>query len=526
MTVLEEMKKPSKYQTLSFPARSKSNAFFMLVTAFALMGLVLIGTFLLFVDFQDWFFEIERPYLIPWVLATGLVIIAPSAYLLYRKEFSLAHPIVFSTITYFFPIFFLGGLSLAFGLSNHYFLNYVTDPAYNFPLTFFYVMIGFAGLSLGFFISYGKRIGNFFANWLPNWQFKPAEVVLPSLFFLGLGIFLNLLALDIGQIGYQRSGLVIGITGSLNYYLTMITPASAFLLWLAFFKFEKWNAYHLIIAITQVFIAVFMLVLLGGRSSLLVSLMLVVLAYTMAGRKFRLQHLTIIGVILPLFLIFGIIYGTTFRNLKSNDERVSIEQYGEIALETVGNITETDFSKQLITVFELLAERLEIVSSLGVVVANYEQMQPYEASYGLENNIWTYTWTAFIPRFLWQDKPIIADNYSYNELYFDHGGYGLAITAMGDLLRNFGPVGIPLGMIILGFSLRIFYAMFVEDLPFSIWRYTLYLTVLAKISYDSFYGEIFPTVIRVAVIIFIQLFILKVAVYALRDRGKMRMREN
>ena len=72
----------------------------------------------------------------------------------------------------------------------------------------------------------------------------------------------------------------------------------------------------------------------------------------------------------------------------------------------------------------------------------------------------------------------------------------------------------------------VFYAMFVEELPFSIWRYTLYLTVLAKISYDSFYGEIFPTVIRVAVIIFIQLFILKVAVYALRDRGKMRMREN
>ena len=241
-----------------------------------------------------------------------------------------------------------------------------------------------------------------------------------------------------------------------------------------------------------------------------------VFAFAMTGGKFRLKHLTLLGIALPIFLLFGMIYGTTFRSLKTNDDRVSVEQYVTIALETVENITEKDWSKQAADSLEVLAERLEIVSSLGVVVANYEQMQSYEAEYGLENNIWTYTWTAFIPRFLWKDKPLIADNYSYNELYFDHGGFGLAITAMGDLLRNFGPLGVPLGMILLGFSLRILYALFVEGLPFSIWRSTIYLTVLAKISYDSFYGEIFPTVIRVAVVIFIQLFILKIIIYALR----------
>ena len=488
----------------------------MLLPSMILMSAVLLGLVLLFVDFEFWLSKIERPYLIPWVLATGLVIAAPSAYLIYRKEFSLTHPLVFATFTYFFPIFFLGGWSLTLGLSNYFYLNYVSDPEYNFPLTFIYVILGFGGLSVGFFIPHGRKIGNYLGKWLPDWKFKPSEVVIPSLFFLVTGILTSLLALELGQIGYQGTEVILGITGSLYYYLTLIVPSTTLLLWIAFFRFEKWNLYHLIIAVAQIFIAVFMLILLGGRSSLLTSLLLLVFGFVLAERKFKLKQLILVGVFLPVVIIFGMIYGTTFRNIKVYNERVSIDQYGSLALETVTNINEKDLFQQVSDSLSTLAERLEIVSSLGVVVANYERIQSYEAAYGLENNIWTYTWTAFIPRFLWKDKPLIADNYSYNELYFDHGGFGLAITAMGDLLRNFGPFGVPLGMIILGFFIRIFYAIFIEGLPFSMWRSTIYLTVLAKISYDSFYGEILPTVVRVAVVIFIQLLIIKIIIYALR----------
>lgn len=497
-------------------ASTNREGLFLLLPALGLMLAVLMVTLLFFTDFESWAFQIERPYLIPWVLATGLVIIAPSIYLFYKNEFSLAHPLVFATITYFFPIFFLGGWSLTFGLSKYYYLNYVSDPEYNFPLTFVYTMLGFGGLSLGFFIPQGKMIGNYLSTWLPNWEFKPAEVVMPSLAFLGAGIFASLLALELGQIGYQSAGIVYGEAGSLNYYLTMIIPASVFMLWLAFFKFEKWNLFHLIIVISQAFIAGFMLILLGGRSSLLQSGVLLLLAFVSSGRKFQLKHWVLVGVALPIIIMFGMIYGTTFRVLKSSDERISTDQYLSVAAETFVNITDQDWTKQTGEAFDLLAERLEIVSSLGVVVSNYERLQPYEAAYGLENNIWTYTWTAFIPRIIWSDKPLVADNYSYNELYFDHGGFGLAITAMGDLLRNFGPVGVPLGMIILGFGIRIFYALFVEGQPFSLWRSTIYLTILVKISYDSFYGEILPTAIRVAFIVFIQLLILKIVIYALR----------
>lgn len=510
------MREKNYYPALAAPAFQRRDGAPMLLPALILMGAVVITAFFLIADFGSLAWKIERPYLIPWVLLTGAVIAAPSAYLIYRKKFNLTHPLVFAAITYFFPVFFLGGWSLTFGLSYYYYLNYVSDPEYNFPLTFVYIMVGYGSLSLGFFIPHGGKIGNYIGRRLPEWEFKPGEVVMSSFVFLIVGAAASLLALEFGQIGYQRDGMIFGETGSLTYYLTLIVPASTFLLWLAFFKFEKWNGYHLIIAAAQILTAVFMLLLLGGRSSLLQSLLLMVFAFTLSGRKFLPKHWLFLGLVLPFCLIFGMIYGTTFRNIKSNADRLSVEEYGTVALETLTSISDKDSLASAGETVGLLGERLEIVSSLAVVVSNYESLQSYEAGYGLENNIWTYTWTAFIPRYVWKDKPLIGDSFSYNELYFDHGSYGLAITSMGDLLRNFGPFGVPAGMIILGFFIRIFYAVFVEGFAFSMWKSTFYMTVLAKISYDSFYGDILPTVIRVAVVIFFQLFILKVIIYALR----------
>lgn len=510
------MRELANQNTMSFKAPVSRDSWFMLLPALSIMAAVVLFLFLLLVDFDGFFFNIERPYLIPWVLATGVAIVVPVAYLKYRNEFSLVNPLVYAGLTYFFPIFFLGGWSLTFGFSYHYYLNYVSDPEYNFPLAFLCVIVGFTCLSVGFFIPHGKKAGNYVASWLPKWEFKPEEIVIASILCLAVGIFLSLLALELGQIGFQNADTVLGDTGSLNYYLTIIVPTSSFLLWVAFFQFEKWNVYHLVIGAVQIFTAIFMLIVLGGKSSLLQSMVIGIGAFVLVKRNVLLKHWIIFAVAITLCLTFGVIYGTKFRILKGNNERVSVEEYGAVAVEAITTIGEDDLTIEMMESFELLAERMEIISSLAVVVANYEALQTYEASYGLENNIWTYTWTSFIPRYLWKDKPIVADNSSYNELYFDHGGYGLAITSMGDLLRNFGPWGVPFGMIVLGFFLRVFYAGTVEGLPFSTWRSAVFFIVLTRISYDSFYGEILPTVMRITAVIFVQLFFLKTIIYALR----------
>lgn len=508
-----------KHQPSAFTAESASKSSMFSTPLIPALGLMLAAVLLILLGLfgLDWLsFGIERPYLIPWVLAMGAVIVAPSAYWYYKGEFSLVNPITFASLTYFFPIFFLGGWSLVFGLSRFYYIAYISDPVETFQLVFFYLIVGFASLCVGYFLPWGKKIGHFFARRLPIWNWQSNSVILPSLLFLGFGIIASYVALEFGQIGYNSADAAVGETGSFSYFLAMTMPVSTFMLWLAVFRSEKRSTYWFVVIGVQIIAAVWMLIVLGGRSSLLQSLALAVFAYTMAGRKFKSRQLAYLSVLLPVFIFFGMIYGTAFRNVKGSMAKVSVIEYVGVAFDTIGSIGNQDFSSSAGEVFDLLAERLEIASSLGVVVSNYEKLQVYEASYGLENNIWTYTWTAFIPRLIWQDKPKIADNYSYNELYFNYGGFGLAITAVGDLLRNFGPWGIPLGMLLLGFGLRILYATFVEGQYFSIWRSSLYFACLYKISYDSFYGEILPTVIRVSLIIFIQLFFINLLIKVFR----------
>ena len=139
------------------------------------------------------------------------------------------------------------------------------------------------------------------------------------------------------------------------------------------------------------------------------------------------------------------------------------------------------------------------MSSVAVVVSNYEELKPYEESYGLDNNVWNDTVTFFVPRVVWPDKPVASDPRKYSELYFDFGDNSFTITPVGDLLRNFGVVGVPIGMFILGLFLRTIYRALIEGRRITTWSATLYFMLITAVSYESFYGSILPYLFKVGV---------------------------
>jgi hypothetical protein len=190
------------------------------------------------------------------------------------------------------------------------------------------------------------------------------------------------------------------------------------------------------------------------------------------------------------------IYGTTFRNVKQSESRVSTDEYVENIGQTFDKLFEQDLVENLAEGVSALAERIENVSSLAVVVSNYEKLEPYEESYGLKDNIWRDSITFFIPRPLWVNKPVGSEPRRYADLYFNYSENSFTVTPMGDLLRNFGPVGIPLGMILLGIILSIIYTALIEDQVFSFWRTTLFYMLLTTVSYEGFYGTIIPYLIK------------------------------
>jgi oligosaccharide repeat unit polymerase len=445
-------------------------------------------------------------YLLPWTFLTGLVLIAPSVYLFFKKKFDLFHPLVFASWSYFFPAFFIGGLILSSGFSNPYFLTFIQNEEYDLPLTLVYVMLGYGGLTIGFYLPIGKKIGEAVKRRLPVLDWTPEQVIKPSLLLLGLGFANMILAFAVGILGYQRVD-EIGAFDGIIFLLTFFWLEASFLLWLSIFRSPRLNFNHYfvigILIVTSLVKSAFQ----GNRGSLIQIFILVTFAFVLSGKKILFKHKVGGGFLLLLALLIGMIYGTTFRTIKTSQEHVSIDQYASSVFETFEKISDQDLGANLERGFLALTERFENVSQLAVVVSNYEALSTYEDQYGLDNNIWKDSVAFLIPRILWQDKPLATDPYKYGDLYFNYGENSFTLTPMGDLLRNFGPVGVPLGMIFLGIFLRLLYASLRENQEFSFWRAALYFMLLTGISYEGSFGLLIPYDIKIGLVSVLGLFI-------------------
>jgi oligosaccharide repeat unit polymerase len=257
----------------------------------------------------------------------------------------------------------------------------------------------------------------------------------------------------------------------------------------------------------------------GNRGSAIQIFSIIVLAYVLSGRELKFKQASIAGMLLIIFLILGMIYGTTFREVKGSESTQSFDRYTENIFSTFEQVGRNDNVSLLQYAFSTLAERIDGVSSLAVVTSNYEKLAPYEASYDLDNNIWKDTTTFFIPRVIWPDKPVASEPRRYSELYFNYGESSFTITPMGDLLRNFGIWGVPLGMLLLVVLLRMMYRSLVERQPKIVWRSALYFMLLTAINYETFYGSIIPYLFKYGMTAVVGVILVNVAARQIGNRN-------
>ncbi len=116
----------------------------------------------------------------------------------YRGRFDFFNPLTFAAWSYVFPAFVGGGLIIAFGAVNPYFMTFVDDPEYNLPLSLVYVGVGFLGMWLGFSLPVGRYIAEKLERLIPDWQWKPSEVWVPGIVLLS--------GRNCGQSNWFRSG--------------------------------------------------------------------------------------------------------------------------------------------------------------------------------------------------------------------------------------------------------------------------------------------------------------------------------
>lgn len=435
------------------------------------------------------------PYLLPWIFLTAVVITLPMVYQFYKGTFNVFDPVTLASWTYFLPVFVFGGLIFAAGLNQPYFVAYIDDPATSLPTMYSYIVLGIGGLIIGYYLPFPAKLGSYVSRKLPEMNWKPEKIVLPGILLLAIGFGFNISSWISGVIGFQRV-TVFDAFDNVQYFLSLLLLEGSFLLWIYIFQTKERNVnFYLVLGLLIAVIPMRTLIS-GSRGGLYNMFMLIAMAYVFSGKKLKPKQSILFGVALIAVIFFGMIYGTTFRNVKGGESRVSAEEYVDSAFQTVDVISSKNPLDTFSEALANLGERLENVSALAVIVSNYEKLAPYEEAYGMGNNIWTYTWTAFIPRAIWNDKPIISDARAYSELYFNFADNSFPMTTIGDLLRNFGPVGVPLGMMLLGIVLRFIYASLIENQPASIWRAMMYFMLISKISHEGFYGTIMPEMLR------------------------------
>lgn len=470
-----------------------------LLPILALLATVIIAGTLFFVWLSDDINPVKQYYLIPWIFLTCVAIAVPNLILWYQGKFKLYNPIVFAAWTYFIPAFVFGGIIVASGLSNPFFVSFIQDPETDLPFTMQIVILGYCGLSFGFLLPFGKKTGKKISDYLPSAKWESESLFTAGGVLLGIGFLNTILGYASGVLGYQKIEEAGSFDGIL-FLMTLMWLEAGFLLWLLLFKRNLFDFKAILTGAILISTAVAKALYAGNRGGLLSVFIMVLMAFLLTRRKITLKQ-GMTGLFLLIFcIIAGMIYGTTFRNLKGSESQIGLDQYTEHIFETFETVsksnTMTTFEQGLMS----LAERLDAVSSLAVVVSNYEKLAPYEESYGLDNNIWKDTVTFVIPRVIWQEKPLASEPRKYGELYFNFGENSFTITPMGDLLRNFGVPGVFIGMALLGFLLRILYAAMIEDNEFSYWKTVFYFMILTAVSYESFYGSIIPYITKVGVI--------------------------
>jgi hypothetical protein len=470
-----------------------------LLPGILLMVLALVIAIFVAIAVNDPFSSFPYLFLLPWIFGLAVVMLTPSIILYYKGRFSFADPLIFATWSYFFPAFVIGGIVLAAGWSDPYYLSFVQDAEYNLPYTVVLIGLGFVGMSVGYLCPVGSVIGRRIEKYLPTLNEEGLSFLPAGMLLLGLGFMNSIIAFALGIIGYQNAEAVTSYDG-LIYLTTLFWIQGSFLLCYTLFRQRQWKtAFVPVIALLATTSAV-KIIFSGNRGSIIQIFAVVALAYILSGRRFHLKQGLFAGTILTIGIIAGMIYGTTFRNTKGSEAQVSLGSYAENVSSTFDQLGSNVNVSALEFGLIGLAARVDAVSAVAVVVSNYEQLQPYEESYGLDNNIWKDTTTFFIPRVAWEDKPLASEPRQYGNLYFDYGENSFTITPIGDLLRNFGVPGVFLGMVILGVILRVIYRSLVEDQKPETWKMMLYFMLLTCVNYESFYAAIMPALFKVGAV--------------------------
>lgn len=463
--------------------------------------------------------DASRPWLLPWIALLALVAAIPLLVWPGRSRRFLFSPVAFAAWFHILPSFVVGGLVLAAGFTPPFF-PLIPVPEETLPWTLALVAVGFLSLYAGFALPWGGMLGARLSRVLPDPRWEAGRLGPVAAAAMVAAAAINVVAFRLGLVGFQvpAEPSAFAAAGAMLANVAVVTTTVLLMHVVIRPDAGRWRLPAAVLLLS--WIAIDMLAS-GRRGALLQFVVLAAGVWLMSADRPRLTpRLAVTAAGLgSAAVLAGMIYGTTFRFVLGASPATTTAQYAEAGVEAFRIVADRGVVPNLTFALGHLAERLEIVSSVAIVIGNYDRLRPFEHAFGLADNIRTSLLSALVPRVVWPDKPSVSDPRAMGELYFGYRN-SYAITPAADLVRNFGPWGVPAGMAVLGLLLRVGYAALVELQPPSIARSTAYIVLMTTVSYEGFYGSIVPMLLRTGAVLVPWLAIVHVLMLAQRDRAR------
>jgi len=422
-----------------------------------------------------------------------------------RKPLDLFQPLNYASWLFFLPEFVVPGIFLALTSVETETSILLHNRDAEASVAMAYALVGFCGLALG----HSRRWFRIHAT-PPQLELKASSLRTLCLVLLVLGMSAEFAAFSLGVVGYSFA-VDIPVLSTSYLLFGQLTLAANAIIWFAIFSGEQgWRflgALSICCWLLEAAIS-------SSRAAFLWPVLLLLATYQYAKPNVSLRRIVMrFSVPIVCALIVGLAFGTVYRRIKVEDlgreAAIPSSDLAPILSATWTELSSMSPSELAGLSLEVFLSRADSVTNLAVIVRDHGKNLAAERAAGIDNNILWDAVDGFIPRFLWPSKPRAGGTEDIGYIYFGTVFNSPSVTYMGDLYRNFGGVGIFLGMFILGVFLRSAYSWLIEGHVLTPLRVASFLFLIHAVNYEATISPLLPLVLRQILLLWFILWLAK-----------------
>jgi hypothetical protein len=429
------------------------------------------------------------------LIAANLVLWSvPIVIQLMKKRLDPFHPLCYAALFFGLPMVVVRGLVLSLS-KEPAMLDISGDTILYLDMALTWTAVGWGFVLCGYYLPIAAQLGRKVTLLPRSLARRDVESVSSLVLILAAGVSINLLLLLEGSFGSSLSEFIgsltfVSVFRAMNHWFFMGWFLVVFLAVRVGFRSAP-----LALLLVSGTLAIVQGLLSGSRGYIFTCMIVAAAAAFYAGPG-RIRSKWVVAffgaAIAALFL--GFLLMSQYRVLRQQQfgiEPISIGETSELVRTAIEDSSRMGLEEQAAVASARMLERLNSLDLLGITLARAEVLKPVERSVGIDNNILKDIVLGFIPRPLWPEKPTTGDfGLWFSRLYLDSPYLTWSgPSVFGDLYRNFGYVGIPAGMLLIGIYLRTIYEALVVGGAGAPMGPLLYVFLLQSLNWEGAYSS-------------------------------------